>query len=219
LLEPDPDREKRPLTAEESDLAAEYHAWLPHVAEGLRLECASITLSDDDLVDAAYEAFIDQIKRWDPRKGLPFIQFAHLRIRGAMLDAARTANPHVERQRYHQRKAAAEGRKLPELTARPTRTFDPATQDEPDWLQRLRDDTSTLRTKLARHQHEALLRQAIAELPAPEQDIICALAYEDLTQTEAAAKLGTSQSNLQRKLAIAHKRLRALLKRKGVTGA
>jgi hypothetical protein len=161
VLEPDPDRATRPLTTEESDLAAHYHGWLPMVAQSLRLEYPSISLSDDDLVDAAYEAFIERVKAWDPRKGLPFIQFANLRIRGAMLDAARAANPHIERQRFHERKAAA-GEKLPELTARPARTYDPATQDEPDWLQRLRDDTSTLRTKLARREQEALLRQAIS---------------------------------------------------------
>jgi RNA polymerase sigma factor for flagellar operon FliA len=218
VLEPDPDRATRPLTTEESDLAAHYHGWLPMVAQSLRLEYPSISLSDDDLVDAAYEAFIERVKAWDPRKGLPFIQFANLRIRGAMLDAARAANPHIERQRFHERKAAA-GEKLPELTARPARTYDPATQDEPDWLQRLRDDTSTLRTKLARREQEALLRQAISELPALEQDIIVALTYDDLTQRQAAQRLNTSQPTLHRKAGLAHKRLRALLKRKGITRA
>jgi DNA-directed RNA polymerase specialized sigma24 family protein len=135
-----------------------------------------------------------------------------------MLDAARKANPHAERQRYHERKAAAAGRKVPELTARPTRTYDPATQPEPDWLQRVRDDTSTLRTKIARNQQEALMREAISELPIFEQNIIIAVTYYDLNQTQAAAQLDISQSSLNRKITIAYKRLRALLERKGVTG-
>ncbi len=54
-------------------------------------------VSADELVSAGAEGLIQAAMRYDPACGVPFGPFAHYRIRGAMIDAARRAAPSVRR--------------------------------------------------------------------------------------------------------------------------
>ena len=51
----------------------------------------------DDLISAGNEGLVRAALRYDPGSGVPFIGFAHYRIRGAMIDCARRATPAVRR--------------------------------------------------------------------------------------------------------------------------
>lgn len=56
-------------------------------------------LNLDDLVSAGYEGLVQAAQRYDPHSGTPFVAFAHYRVRGAMLDAARRHQPALRRRR------------------------------------------------------------------------------------------------------------------------
>jgi RNA polymerase sigma factor for flagellar operon FliA len=65
---------------------------------------ASVEL--DDLIQTGTLGLIDAVRRYDPSKGIPFPAYARYRIRGAILDALRTADWATRSQRS-QRKAIA----------------------------------------------------------------------------------------------------------------
>jgi RNA polymerase sigma factor for flagellar operon FliA len=65
---------------------------------------ASVEL--DDLVQTGTLGLIDAVRRYDPSKGIPFTAYARYRIRGAILDALRSADWATRNQRA-QRKAIA----------------------------------------------------------------------------------------------------------------
>ena len=48
--------------------------------------------SIDELQSAGYEGLIEAAMRYDPSIGVPFASYAHFRVRGAMIDAARRAD-------------------------------------------------------------------------------------------------------------------------------
>lgn len=51
----------------------------------------------DELVSAGSEGLVDAALRYEPESGVPFGAFAHYRVRGAMIDAARRAAPALRR--------------------------------------------------------------------------------------------------------------------------
>ena len=54
-------------------------------------------LSRDDLRSAGHEALVKAALRFDPEQGVPFAAYAHYRVRGAMIDAARRNHPAARR--------------------------------------------------------------------------------------------------------------------------
>ena len=60
-------------------------------------------VSADELESAGYEGLVEAALRYDPSSGVPFNAFCHYRVRGAMIDAARRAAPHVRRMKRAQR--------------------------------------------------------------------------------------------------------------------
>lgn len=83
------------LTPEQSRLVEQY---LPRVAPLARMIAAGVSHANiDDLHSAGNEGLVEAALRFDPDAGVPFAAFAHYRVRGAMIDAARRAAPHVRR--------------------------------------------------------------------------------------------------------------------------
>ncbi len=83
------------LTPEQSTLVEQY---LPRVAGLARVISTGVShASADELHSAGCEGLIEAALRYDPESGVPFSAFAHYRVRGAMIDAARRAAPHVRR--------------------------------------------------------------------------------------------------------------------------
>ncbi len=83
------------LTEEQSRLV---EAYLPRVAMLSRILAQGVSHSSaDELHSAGCEGLIEAALRYDATSGVPFSAFAHYRVRGAMIDAARRAAPHVRR--------------------------------------------------------------------------------------------------------------------------
>lgn len=58
---------------------------------------------------------------------------------------------------------------------------------------------------------QVVVREALARLPAKDSDLLQMIQIEELTQREAAARLGVSQTSIHRRLNNAHRRLRRIL--------
>jgi RNA polymerase sigma factor for flagellar operon FliA len=83
------------LSPEQSRLVEQYY---PRVAPMARSIAATVShVNIDDLHSAGHEGLVEAALRFDPDAGVPFAAFAHYRVRGAMIDAARRAAPQVRR--------------------------------------------------------------------------------------------------------------------------
>ncbi|HET6583943.1 MAG TPA: sigma-70 family RNA polymerase sigma factor, partial [Nannocystaceae bacterium] len=72
--------------------------YLPQVTTLARSLVRSMPqVSEDELVSAGYEGLVHAALRWQPEVGAPFPAYAHYRVRGAMIDAARRAAPEIRR--------------------------------------------------------------------------------------------------------------------------
>lgn len=93
------------LTEEQSRLVEQH---LPRVHSLARALAYGVSHADlDELQSAGAEGLIEAALRYDPTSGTPFVAFAHYRIRGAMIDAARRAAPQVRRRNRALRALAA----------------------------------------------------------------------------------------------------------------
>lgn len=94
-----------PLTEEQSRLVEQH---LPRVRSLARALAHSVSHADvDELQSAGAEGLVEAALRYDPTSGTPFVAFAHYRIKGAMIDAARRAAPQVRRRNRAMRALAA----------------------------------------------------------------------------------------------------------------
>ena len=83
------------LTEEQSRLVEQH---LPRVRSLARTLAHTVSHADfDELNSAGAEGLIEAAQRYDPASGTPFVAFAHYRIKGAMIDAARRAAPQLRR--------------------------------------------------------------------------------------------------------------------------
>lgn len=73
---------------EENDLFEQHRPLVRRVALHMRVQLpASVDL--EDMIQGGYFGLMDAIKRFDPKKGIPFEAYAKLRIRGAIIDEIR----------------------------------------------------------------------------------------------------------------------------------
>jgi RNA polymerase sigma factor for flagellar operon FliA len=83
-------------------LTEEQRQWVEQALDRVALLARRLvsrlpSLTYDELQSAGYEGLVEAALRYDPREGVPFRAFAHYRIRGAMIDAARRAAPEMRR--------------------------------------------------------------------------------------------------------------------------
>lgn len=69
--------------------------------------------------------------------------------------------------------------------------------------------------KIVDLEERAIVQEAIARLPESEAELICMIHVEELTQREAAARLGVSQAAIHRRMRTATRRLREILAEMG----
>jgi RNA polymerase sigma factor for flagellar operon FliA len=103
MPEPAPTPER--LNREQQRLVARHAPRVVEIARGLRSQIGTLAL--EDFVSAGNEALSKAALRYDPAAGIPFTGYAYKRIRGAMIDAVRSSNPTVRRQRRAMRAMAA----------------------------------------------------------------------------------------------------------------
>jgi RNA polymerase sigma factor for flagellar operon FliA len=83
-------------------LTAEQQRWVERAAPRVRALARVLAprmphASVEELESAGLEGLVQAALRYDPNTGVPFRAFAHYRVRGAMIDAARDAAPAIRR--------------------------------------------------------------------------------------------------------------------------
>jgi RNA polymerase sigma factor for flagellar operon FliA len=209
-------------------LTPEQSAWVeqayPKVTNIARLVFRQTSnLSIEELVSAGAEGLVAAALRYDPASGVPFSAFAYYRVRGAMIDAARRANPGSRQRRravlaLQASQALLEhaDRKMPDANERDLRSLRErvaaaadivaqtttavmlarmAPEDPDDVLDTSSEDAETA-------VHSAEVREALAEVVGScskeERSLIDALYFRGLSMHEYAAEIGKSVSTVSR---------------------
>ncbi len=180
----------------------------------------------DDLVSVGYEALTIAATRYDPDSGVPFLGFAYYRMRGAMIDAARKANPqarqHARALRVYEAtqsileeasaregaEAAHDQRSLRQRVEAAARLVEQtaaavllAKTDpvEPDTVGRKADTEATV----DRRRLQARVQAALEGCSEQDRALVQALYHRGLSATDYARELGKNKSTISR----AHRRL------------
>lgn len=208
-------------------LSPEQQSWVervaPRVVEIARSVRSQIgTLPIEDFESAGYEALVKAALRYDPATGVPFQAFAYLRIRGAMIDAVRSANPTVRRYKRAMRAMAATQALYEEQAKTASPGADPRTLKErvEAAAELIRQTTSAvLLSKMAPTDPEVVtdtesaaadealmnaemrahLEQAMTACSADESALIDALYFRDINMHAYAAELGVAVSTVSRR--------------------
>lgn len=179
-------------------------------------------ISIDDLVSAGYEGLVHAALRYEPGNGVPFVAYAHYRVRGAMIDAARRAAPelrrhsralralqatqalleHAERNRVP--RSAADPRSLRERVAAAAELVAQTTTAvllarlgpaDPDSVPTSELDAET---KLLDAEDLSFVRSVIARCDANERRLFEAIYIHGISMREFADSIGKSVSTVSR---------------------
>lgn len=186
----------------------------------------------DELLSAGHEGLVQAAMRYDPTEGVPFHAFAHHRIKGAMIDAARRAVPSVRRRSRALRSIAGTqalleqaGRTqaaIDETTSRSLRERVAAAADivaqatTAIVLSRLAPvDPDAVAARSGGDAEEALiegetraaLRDAMSECSDSERALLEGLYFEGRSMADMAVALGKSTATVSRRHARLMQRL------------
>lgn len=178
--------------------------------------------SFEELRSAGYEGLLEAAKRYDPESGVPFIGFAHHRIRGAMIDHARRASPAIRRrnralkvlestqalleqaQKTQSLRGGADTRSLAErvqaaadLVARTTTAViaSKAAPADPDTVP---EAAATVEEAVSFKELRVHLQDAMKTLPDEDQALVEAIYVEGLSMGEYGERIGKSRSTVCR---------------------
>jgi RNA polymerase sigma factor for flagellar operon FliA len=209
-----------PLSAAQTRLVESCIAKVARLAKQLspRMPHASI----EELRSAGYEGLVQAALRYDPACGVPFAAFAHYRVRGAMIDAARRAAPEIRRRSRAMRalhatqallEHAEHSRASPEvgdprtlrervaaaaeLVAQTTAAV-LLTKIAPEDPEEVGDPDADIEAQLAQAEVIAALRKAVAGCNPEERALIDALYVQGLTMHEYGEQLGKNVSTISR---------------------
>ncbi|MCB9701617.1 MAG: sigma-70 family RNA polymerase sigma factor [Myxococcales bacterium] len=220
------------LSREQQALVERVAPRVVEIARAVRSQVG--TLPVEEFESAGYEALVKAALRYDPAAGVPFQGFAYLRIRGAMIDALRAANPTIRRQKRAMRALEATQALYEEEAKNAPRGADPRTLKErveaaaelirqttsavllsrmtPEDPETTHDEASTpadeavIRAEL--HDH---LDRAVGRCADDERALIDALYHRDLNMHAYAAELGVSVSTVSRRHARLLRKLGTLM--------
>ncbi len=200
---------KRVLTPAEQALVAEAQPMVPRLAAEFARRNVSVHVSDFE--SAGNEAIVLCIDRYRPEYGT-FEQFAFLRVRGAMLDAARKALRQLSRERARAGPLAAVQREDEPQDI--SSLFQQEQEDHRDRLVRdLRlqvasftaaeleaPDTSEDAVVDTHARAEALraIRSAVEEMPSNEQAVYRHVYIDEIPFAEAASAIGIEERSVHR---------------------
>jgi RNA polymerase sigma factor FliA len=178
--------------------------------------------SIEELRSAGYEGLVQAALRYDPEGGVPFAAFAHYRVRGAMIDAARRAAPEIRRRSRALRALQATQALLEhaERTRASPEVGDPRSLRErvaaaaelvaqttaavlltkitPDDPESLGDPRFDLEDAVAQRLEHAGLWRAVERCSDEERELVDALYVRGLTMHEYADEIGKSVSTVSR---------------------
>jgi RNA polymerase sigma factor FliA len=177
----------------------------------------------DDLISAGCEGLAAALTRFDPARAEGFEQYAELRIRGAMLDDLRSADPLSRDQRKHARQIATATRALHARLGRAPSSEDVATElgisletywervaaaatavvggsrsdDDTDVIADLRDTRQDpADDRVGRKEVARSVDQAIRALPGRTQRVLELHYGEGLTLREIGEMFGVTESRI-----------------------
>lgn len=176
----------------------------------------------EELRSAGFEGLVRAAQRYDPASGVPFRAFAHHRIRGAMIDAARRASPSVRRRNRALKVLEAtqalldDARKTQSLrSGADTQTLAQRVQAAADLVSRTTaavlaskaapadPDTvaqaeGSAEDALVDAELRAHLDDALGALPEDDRALVAAIYEEGLSMGEYGARVGKSRSTICR---------------------
>ncbi|MFN8074009.1 MAG: sigma-70 family RNA polymerase sigma factor [Kineosporiaceae bacterium] len=179
-------------------------------------------LDTDDLAGAGALALVQSARSFDPALGVPFGRFASTRIRGAMIDSMRSRDWATRSLRSRARMisevsenltaalhrsptedeiAAASGLSLEEVRGTRSGTdrasllsLDPVTGAEDGLAGTVADPAPRPDEALVAAERMGYLRDALAELPARQRQVVTEYYLDQRPLTEIAEELGVTQS-------------------------
>ncbi len=201
-----------------------YLARVQQIARGVRAQLGTLDL--DEFESAGYEALVRVAMRYDPSKGVPFQAYAYIRVRGAMIDAVRAANPAPRRIRRAARALALGQCVAEEAQAREAQhsqagldprsfaeRFEQAVEQikqtsaaviiasaEPERLeQHAAEGDMSAEELVGRAELRAHVQSALAELKPEERALITELYTRDRTMQSLAREQGVNKSTISRR--------------------
>lgn len=172
----------------------------------------------DDLASQGREALLGAARSFDAERGVPFRKWATLRVRGAMIDAARS-NGNLPRRVYRKVRAIQAADRVHEALGEEQAAAPPGSPAEADArltdqlgtaamamalgflsmrsgeaLERARDEKENPEEAVAQAELLHRIREAIAERPEAERRLVERHYFEDVNFDETARELGLSKS-------------------------
>lgn len=204
-----------------------YRPFALKTAKNEWMRCRDLGLDRGDADQLAYEALLQSIDRFDPRRGAPFTAYARLRIRGAIRNAlpkAREVNAiygaqkRMERDRLKSLKAAAAAAPEPldpiealrELVVGVAIGF-MLEETAEDALDDVESGDPSAYDSAVWNELLAELGERLEDLPAREKFILQYHYQQDVPFTEIAKLLGLSKGRISQLHAQAVQRLRKQL--------
>lgn len=219
-----------------ADLVARFARSMRIVANSLARRLPPCPLDADDLVSAGVIGLMDAVGKFDPGRGIRFDTYAHIRIRGAMLDEIRAmewAPRHVrekaarlaiaykdlertDRAATEEEVAAALGVDLRRLdgmrrqTSRATMmSLEAMAEADLNVIERVPAHGADALAVLVGREARHVLGEAVGRLPARERAVVVLYYYEDLRMVEIGRVLGVSVGRVSQLHRTAIGRLKA----------
>lgn len=197
---------------------AEGLAFAETAARQMKRQCGGYAQLDD-LRSAGREALLIAARSWDPERGMTFPIWAHLRMRGAMIDSLRTST-NIPRRVYRKLRALQDAAYVHEIAAE-ERAASPAVLSAEQADAKITDELGTAAMAMAlaflrvgtnetlahavdpratpeeavgNEELRARIREAMATLPDAERRLIQHYYFEDGRFEEVATELGLSRS-------------------------
>jgi len=189
-IEPPPPDNGPAMTAVEVEALIREHAGLvPFHARKVREE-VSARIDFDDLVGYGNRGLVEAAQRFDPARGVAFPTFAYRRIRGAMLDGLRTMGwySRADYARYRAAEEAAEAGASIDGSAAPVYVV------ALEAAAAVSDGRTATDDVVDASRATAAIREAIADLPEMERELMERHFVRGENQDTAAAALGISKS-------------------------
>jgi RNA polymerase sigma factor for flagellar operon FliA len=218
-----------PLSDEQAARVARHTELVLRVAHAIHRQIELLDV--DELASVGNEALVGAAMRYDPTSGASFSTYAYYRIRGAMLDALRSAKPAGRRTirarvRLEQCQAllreASEDQRVREIAGRSTLEQRVATAREllrkaamisvmsecqGATVDRIDDAEPDPESQLLDHESRRRAASLIDELEPTERRLVAAIYQTGQTMAEYAAEKGTSSATISRRHAKIVERL------------
>lgn len=205
------------------------------VARGLRRQFGG-HVNLDDLLSHGRETLLHAARSFDPDRGVPFVRWAALRVRGGMIDSVRQSG-NLPRRVYRKLKALQAMDSVEEAAQENPPPPSPEAADQAitdvlasaamaaavgflgmrdgDFVNHAHDPDHSPESNVGYSEMVALVKSAIGERTEQEQALLRRVYFDDVTIDEAARELGLSKSWGSRLHARAVEGLVRSLKRSG----